>query len=128
MSPAPQKPRKRKTPDNKENASPEKTKLEMIRKVRDAWIASKHLCRVPTNKENMKVAPAARKQKIYDSKKKAPAEKTKSEKMPKMRNAWIDTPTEEKVWQIMPTLVREEGGSVATLIERSDGTLKCSHV
>jgi hypothetical protein len=29
------------------------------------------------------------------------------------------TPTEEEVWQIMPTLVREEGGSVATPIERS---------
>jgi hypothetical protein len=90
MSPAPQKPRKRKTPDNKENASPEKTKLEKIRKVQNPWIASKHLYRGPTNKAHMKVAPA---------------EKTKSEKMPKLRNAWIDTPTEEEVWQIMPTLV-----------------------
>jgi hypothetical protein len=90
-------------------------------------LLEEHLYRVPTNKEHMKVAPAARKRKISDSEEKASAEKTKSEKMPKMRNAWIDTPTAEELWQIMPTLVREEGGSIATPIERIDGTLKYSH-
>jgi formylmethanofuran dehydrogenase subunit E len=64
-------------------------------------LLEEHLYRVPTNKEHMKVASAARKRKISDSEEKASAEKTKSEKMPKMRNAWIDTPTEEEVWQIM---------------------------
>jgi hypothetical protein len=64
MSPGPQKPRKRKTPDTKENASPEKTKLEKILKVQNPWIASKHLYRSPINKAHMKVAPAARNRKI----------------------------------------------------------------
>jgi hypothetical protein len=105
--------------------SPKATMAAILR------LLEEHLYRVRIDKEHLKVTPAAqepRKRKTPDIEEKAPAEKTKSEKMRRMRNAWIAPPTEEDVWQIMPTLVREEGGCVATPIERIDGILKYSHV
>jgi hypothetical protein len=90
-------------------------------------VLEEHLYRGPILKKPMKAAPAERKRKMSDSVEKAPTQRIKSEKISKMRSGWINSPTEEEVWQIMPTLVRDDGGSVVTPIERGDGTLKCSH-
>jgi hypothetical protein len=75
MAPGPEKRSKGKTPDTKENASPEKTNAEQIRKVRITWIA---------------------------------------------------TLTEEELWQIMLTVVRNLESCVAAPIEHIDGIPKCS--
>jgi hypothetical protein len=79
-------------------------------------LLDEYLYRVSTHEEHMKVAPAARKRKISDSEEKAPTEKTKCGKKLTMRNAWIDTETEEARWQVMPTLARESPKATAAIL------------